>query len=74
MDEKQTNDAKQVMLVQQADDGRIQAVTGMDSVGNLHTVEPTRQNVSNLLNETSAKQGLKFSIIMFKTKNQFQTA
>lgn len=50
MDEKQTNDAKQVMLVQQADDGRIRAVTGMDSVGNLHTVEPTQQNVSNLLN------------------------
>lgn len=50
MDEKKTNDAKQVMLVQQADDGRIRAVTGMDSVGNLHTVEPTRQNMSNLLN------------------------
>ncbi len=38
------------MLVQQADDGRIRAVTGVDSVGNLHTVEPTQQNVSNLLN------------------------
>lgn len=50
MDEKKTNDAKQVMLVQQADDGRIRAITGMDSVGNLHTVEPTRQNMSNLLN------------------------
>ncbi len=41
MDEKQTNEAKQVMLIQQADDGRMGAVTGMDSVGNLHTVEPT---------------------------------
>lgn len=41
MDEKQTNEAKQVMLIQQADYGRIGAVTGMDSVGNLHTVEPT---------------------------------
>ncbi len=58
MDEKQTNDAKQVMLVQQADDGRVRAVTGMDSVGNLHTVEPTQQNVSNLLNVNTQDSAL----------------
>lgn len=49
MDEKQTNEAKQFMIVHQADSGRIRTVTGMNSVGNLHTVEPTQQNVSNLL-------------------------
>ena len=30
MDENVKNDAKQVMLVQNADDGRLQAVTGVD--------------------------------------------
>lgn len=58
VDEKQTNEAKQVMVVQQADDGRIRAVTGMDSVGNLHTVEPTQQNVADLLNVNTQDSAL----------------
>lgn len=33
MDENVKNDAKQVMLVQNADDGRLQAVTGVDRDG-----------------------------------------
>mgnify|MGYP001512563339 FL=1 len=48
MDENVKNDAKQVMLVQNADDGRLQAVTGVDQDGNIQTLslihisEPTR--------------------------------
>ncbi len=75
MDEKQTNDAKQVMLVQQADDGRIRAVAGMDSVGNLHTVEPTRQNVSNLLNVNTQDAALEtfFKKFMQEAENPSHT-
>lgn len=75
MDEKQTNDAKQVMLVQQADDGRIRAVTGMDSVGNLHTVEPIEQNVSNLLNVNTQDAALEtfFKKFMQEAENPSHT-
>ncbi len=75
MDEKQTNDAKQVMLVQQADDGRIRAVTGVDSVGNLHTVEPTQQNVSNLLNVNTQDAALEtfFKKFMQEAENPSHT-
>lgn len=75
MDEKQTNDAKQVMLVQQADDGRIRAVTGMDSVGNLHTAEPTQQNVSNLLNVNTQDAALEtfFKKFMQEAENPSHT-
>ncbi len=75
MDEKQTNDARQVMLVQQADDGRIRAVTGMDSVGNLHTVEPTQQNVSNLLNVNTQDAALEtfFKKFMQEAENPSHT-
>lgn len=45
MDENVKNDAKQVMLVQNADDGRLQAVTGVDRDGNIQTADPTDQNV-----------------------------
>ena len=50
MDENVKNDAKQVMLVQNADDGRLQAVTGVDQDGNIQTADPTDQNVASLLN------------------------
>ena len=50
MDENVKNDAKQVMLVQNADDGRLQAVTGVDRDGNIQTADPTDQNVASLLN------------------------
>lgn len=75
MDEKQTNDAKQVMLVQQADDGRVRAVTGMDSVGNLHTVEPIQQNVSNLLNVNTQDAALEtfFKKFMQEAENPSHT-
>ncbi len=75
IDEKQTNDAKQVMLVQQADDGRIRAVTGVDSVGNLHTVEPTQQNVSNLLNVNTQDAALEtfFKKFMQEAENPSHT-
>ena len=50
MDENVKNDAKQVMLVQNADDGRLQAVTGVDQDGNIQTADPTDQNVASLPN------------------------
>ena len=50
MDENVKNDAKQVMLVQNADDGRLQAVTGVDRDGNIQTADPTDQNVASQLN------------------------
>ena len=50
MDENVRNDAKQVMLVQQADDGRLQAVSGMDENGNIRTVSPSGDNIMSLLN------------------------
>ena len=53
MDENVKNDAKQVMLVQNADDGRLQAVTGVDQDGNIQTADPTDQNVASLLNAVS---------------------
>lgn len=49
MNEKQKNDSKKVMLVQQAKDGKTKAVKDMDKDGNIKTVEPTRQNAANLL-------------------------
>ena len=75
MDEKQTNDAKQVMLVQEAGDGRIRAVTGVDSVGNLHTVEPTQQNMSNLLNVNTQDAALEtfFKKFMQEAENPSHT-
>ena len=75
MDEKQTNEAKQVMLVQQADDGRIRAVTGMDSVGNLHTVEPTQQNFADLLNVNTQDSALEtfFKKFMQEAENPSHT-
>ena len=49
MDEKTQNNAKEVMVVRQATDGKLKAVTGIDNKGNLQTVEPTEQNMTNLL-------------------------
>ncbi|MCM1301801.1 MAG: DUF3945 domain-containing protein [Bacteroides cellulosilyticus] len=49
MDEKTRNNAKEVMVVRQAIDGKLKAVTGVDPEGNLQTVEPTEQNMADLL-------------------------
>ena len=58
MDENVKNDAKQVMLVQNADDGRLQAVTGVDQDGNIQTADPTDQNVASLLNVNTQDSAL----------------
>ena len=58
MDENVKNDAKQVMLVQNADDGRLQAVTGVDRDGNIQTADPTDQNVASLLNVNTQDSAL----------------
>lgn len=50
MDEKLKNDAKKVMLVQQADGGEIKAVTDMDKKGKIKVTDPTEQNIANLFN------------------------
>lgn len=58
MDENVKNDAKQVMLVQNADDGRLQAVTSVDQDGNIQTADPTDQNVASLLNVNTQDSAL----------------
>ena len=75
MDEKQTNDAKQIMLVQEAADGRIKAVTGMDREGNLQTADPSQQNVSNLLNVNTQDAALEtfFKKFMQEAENPTHT-
>lgn len=50
MDEKLKNDAKKVMLVQDASSGQLKAVTNVDKDGNIQTVEPTKANLASLLN------------------------
>lgn len=48
MDERISNDDKKVLLVKDANDGKIKAVTGMDEKGNIQTAEPTAKNQSNI--------------------------
>ena len=48
MDEKISNDDKKVLLVKDANDGKVKAVTGMDEKGNIQTDEPTAKNQNNL--------------------------
>lgn len=50
MSEKLKNDAKKVMLVQDASSGQLKAVTNVDKDGNIQTVEPTKANLASLLN------------------------
>ncbi|MDR3141425.1 MAG: hypothetical protein LBU37_06845, partial [Tannerellaceae bacterium] len=50
MNEKLKNDAKKVMLVQDATDGKLKAVTNVDKDGNIQTTEPTKQNLASMLN------------------------
>lgn len=50
MDEKAKNDSKRVMLVQQAKDGKLKAVTNVEQDGSLQTTDPTQANMANLLN------------------------
>lgn len=49
MDEKLKNDAKKVMLVQDAKSGNVKAVTNVDKDGNIQTTDPTQQNIANML-------------------------
>lgn len=49
MDEKLKNEAKRVMLVRERQGGKPKAVSGVDKDGNLQTVNPTQENISNLL-------------------------
>ncbi|SHE49857.1 Protein of unknown function [Mariniphaga anaerophila] len=48
MDEKISNDDKKVLLVKDANDGKVKAVTGMDEKGNIRTEEPTANNQNSL--------------------------
>lgn len=50
MAKKEANDSKQIMLVQQASDGKLKAVTDIDKEGNLQTTDPDTGGLSNLLN------------------------
>ena len=75
MDENVKNDAKQVMLVQNADDGRLQAVTGVDRDGNIQTADPTDQNVASLLNVNTQDSALEafFKKFMEQAQNPVHT-
>ena len=75
MDENVKNDAKQVMLVQNADDGRLQAVTGVDRDGNIQTTDPTDQNVASLLNVNTQDSALEafFKKFMEQAQNPVHT-
>ncbi len=48
MDEKISNDDKKVLLVKDANDGKVKAVTGMDEKGNIETEEPSAKNQNSL--------------------------
>lgn len=52
MDEKLKNDNKKVMLVQDAKDGKVKGVTGVDKEGNAQTTPDgvSENNISNLMN------------------------
>ena len=50
MDEKLKNDGKKVMLVQEAENGRVQGVTNIDKKGNIRTDALSENNMSNLFN------------------------
>ncbi len=58
MDEKLTNDAKKVMLVQQAGDGPLKGVTHIDKKGKIKVTDPTEQNLANLLNVNTQDSAL----------------
>lgn len=75
MDENVKNDAKQVMLVQNADDGRLQAVTSVDQDGNIQTAAPTDQNVASLLNVNTQDSALEafFKKFMEQAQNPVHT-
>ena len=75
MDENVKNDAKQVMLVQNADDGRLQAVTGVDRDCNIQTADPTDQNVASLLNVNTQDSALEafFKKFMEQAQNPVHT-
>ena len=75
MDENVKNDAKQVMLVQNADDGRLQAVTGVDRDGNIQPADPTDQNVASLLNVNTQDSALEafFKKFMEQAQNPVHT-
>lgn len=50
MDEKISNDDKKVLLVEDAKDGKVKAVTGMDDKGNIQTTDPAAENQNSFLN------------------------
>ena len=48
MDEKISNDDKTVLLVKDANDNKVKAVTSMDEKGNIQTTKPTAKNQNSL--------------------------
>ena len=48
MDEKKKKDEKKVMLVKDASDGKLKAVTNVDKDGNIQTIDPTESNIASL--------------------------
>lgn len=75
MDEKLKDNEKQVMLVADAKDGNIKAVTDVDKEGNLQTVSPTQESMSSLLQVNTNDSGLEafFKKFMEQTENPSHT-
>jgi len=75
MDEKLTNDAKKVMLVQQAGDGPLKGVTHIDKKGKIKVTDPTEQNLANLLNVNTQDSALEafFKKFMQEAENPSHT-
>lgn len=75
MDENKLDDAKKVMLVQQAESGRLQAVTDIDENGSIQTTDPTPEGIANLLNVNTQDSGLEtfFKKFMEEAQNPSHT-
>ena len=75
MDEKLTNDAKKIMLVQQVGDGQIKAVTDINKKGKIKVTDPTEQNIANLFNVNTNDSALEafFKKFMQEAENPSHT-
>lgn len=75
MDEKSKKGEKKVMLVKDASDGKLKAVTNVDKDGNIQTVDPTESNLAALLNVNTQDSALEafFKKMMEQANNPAHT-
>ena len=75
MNETVKNDEKKVMLVEDAKDGKLKAVTDVDKDGNVKTVEPADNNIGSLLHVNTSDSAVEafFKKFMEQTENPAHT-